>query len=340
MNDLDLAEGRRLPPARVAERGDRRWSELVQEVRAAGLFERRPLYHLCQATLLALSLTAGVAAFVLLGDSWWQLATAVYLGACWTHVAFFGHDVSHRQVVGDRRACRLLGLLVGNVMLGFSYGGFSRHHSTHHAYPNDAERDPDIARRRILLKPDRGQTTPGRARQFVVRHRRVFFFPLLIAESLALRVATLKAMPNRSLRTTVVEYALVAIHLGAYVAALLLVLPPAKAAAFALVQQVLFGLYTESVVAPNHKAMPVQTSSDDRDWLERQLVTSRNLGTSRLTGFVYGGQNFHIEHHLFPSMPRNNARRARPIVIAFCRRHGLPYHEVSVRRAFAELLGA
>jgi fatty acid desaturase len=72
-------------------------------------------------------------------------------------------------------------------------------------------------------------------------------------------------------------------------------------------------------------------------WAARRLSLS-NLGTSCLTSFVYGGQNFHIEPHLFPAMPRNNARRAAPIVQAFCRKHSLPYHTVSVRTAFVELL--
>lgn len=140
--------------------------------------------------------------------------------------------------------------------------------------------------------------------------------------------------------TTLVEEVLAALHFVSYLVALLVVLPPAKAVVFALVQQVLFGLYTEVVIAPNYKAMPVQAPPADWDWLERQLLTSRNLGTSRLTGFVYGGQNFHIEHHLFPAMPRNNARRAAPVVKAFCEKHSLPYHTVSVRAAFSSCSGA
>lgn len=337
MTDLDLAGEQASSSRAVAERPDRRLRQLHRELREAGLLERQHLYYGLQMCLLVLALAVGAAAFLTVGDSWWQIPVAIYFGLCWTHIGFLGHDISHRQVAAGRRATRLLGLVVGNVVLGFSYGGFARHHNTHHVYPNHVDRDPDIARRQILLTPDRG-TPRSRVERFVLRHRVAFFMPVLVAESLALRVATLREMPRHGVRTTLVEGALVGVHFAAYMGALVLLLPPAKAVMFALVQQVIFGLYTEMVIAPNHKAMPVQTPPADWDWLARQLMTSRNLGTSRLTSFVYGGQNFHIEHHLFPAMPRNNARQAAPIVKAFCQKHSLPYHTVSVRNAFVELL--
>jgi fatty acid desaturase len=40
--------------------------------------------------------------------------------------------------------------------------------------------------------------------------------------------------------------------------------------------------------------------------------------------FLMGGLNYQIEHHLFPSMPRPNLRRAQPLVRAFCAERGVP----------------
>ena len=60
-----------------------------------------------------------------------------------------------------------------------------------------------------------------------------------------------------------------------------------------------------------------------------------------LVDLALGGLNYQIEHHLFPSMPRANLRRARPLVRAFCAEHGIPYHETglveSYRQASAHL---
>jgi len=51
----------------------------------------------------------------------------------------------------------------------------------------------------------------------------------------------------------------------------------------------------------------------------------------------FGGINNHIEHHLFPSVPTARLRTARTITRAFCRRHGVPYREMSWRAAAREV---
>jgi fatty acid desaturase len=79
----------------------------------------------------------------------------------------------------------------------------------------------------------------------------------------------------------------------------------------------------------NHIGTRVIEPDEPISFFTQQLSTTRNLGRSRLHDFVFGGVNNHIEHHLFPSMPTARLRAARPIVRAFCRRHGLVYRETS-----------
>ena len=43
-----------------------------------------------------------------------------------------------------------------------------------------------------------------------------------------------------------------------------------------------------------------------------------------------GGLNYQIEHHLFPSMPRPNLKRAQPMIRAHCERLGVKYTEVGL----------
>ena len=50
------------------------------------------------------------------------------------------------------------------------------------------------------------------------------------------------------------------------------------------------------------------------DPLLRQVLTSRNIRGGPFTDAALGGLNYQIEHHLFPSMPRANLRRAQPVV--------------------------
>ncbi|MGC4893639.1 hypothetical protein [Micromonospora sp. DT31] len=48
----------------------------MSRVRQAGLLERRPTYYLVMIAVNAALVTAGWTIFALVGDSWWQLATA------------------------------------------------------------------------------------------------------------------------------------------------------------------------------------------------------------------------------------------------------------------------
>ncbi len=71
--------------------------------------------------------------------------------------------------------------------------------------------------------------------------------------------------------------------------------------------------------------------------MHHQVLTTRNLGTSRFVDFLFCGLNNHIEHHLFPTMPKARLRRARRITRDFCRRNGIPYREMSWWSACAEV---
>jgi fatty acid desaturase len=157
------------------------------------------------------------------------------------------------------------------------------------------------------------------------------FFPLLTLEGLSLHVNSLRALSRPSLRHRWAETALLLLHFGAYLATLLLVLSPAKALVFLAVQQGLFGVYLGATFAPNHKGMEMLTSDDQQlDYLRRQVLTSRNVRGGHLINAALGGLNYQIEHHLFPSMPSVNLRRAKPIIQAFCADIDVPYTETGL----------
>jgi fatty acid desaturase len=76
------------------------------------------------------------------------------------------------------------------------------------------------------------------------------------------------------------------------------------------------------------------------DWGEHQVLTTHNFGIDSLLSLhMSGGLNLQIEHHLLPGVPCTRLRRARPIVRAYCERHGLPYHQVGYLAAWREALG-
>ncbi|GAB2981043.1 hypothetical protein GCM10027282_19720 [Frigoribacterium salinisoli] len=83
------------------------YSALLVQVKGAGLLERRTGFYGLVFGAVTLALAGTGTAFVLLGDSWWQLVVAAALGVVLTQYAFLTHEVAHRQVfatgpVGDR----------------------------------------------------------------------------------------------------------------------------------------------------------------------------------------------------------------------------------------------
>ncbi|MDT4976989.1 MAG: hypothetical protein QOG98_2747 [Pseudonocardiales bacterium] len=325
------------PPA-TQPAGPDPFQELLRRVKAAGLLDPRPGYYTAKIAFNLAMLAAGWIALALVGNSWWVIAVGVYMAFAYTQTGFVGHDIGHRQVTRSRRGQDLLGLLHGNLLMGFSYGWWVGHHNRHHSNPNHLEKDSDITRRRVIFIPEQGPTRRGRAKQFIVRHQHVLFYPLLVTEGIGLRTESVKALVRKLPRLTRIEATLISVHLAAYFGAVFYLLPPGKGVVFILTMNLLFGLYIGSVFAPNHKGMPIQMPDEDWDWMTRQVVTSRNIRSSYLTDFLYGGLNYQIEHHLFPAMPRASLRRARPMTIEYCREIGMPYYEVGVFRSYAEVV--
>jgi fatty acid desaturase len=314
------------------------YAVLSREIKKAGLLDRRPGYYAAQISFVLALLAVGVAAFLLVGDSWWQLAVAAWFGIVSTQLGFLSHDAGHRQIFGTVRQNYLLGIIFTNLAVGFSYGWWVDKHSRHHAHPNDEEKDPDIGAGALVFTT-RQALASGRIARLFYRFQAWTFFPLLLLEAGNLRAASVIFLLRDRTRPRVRESLLILLHTGGYLAAVFLLLPPGKAVAFVAVHQALFGLYLGLSFAPNHKGMPPLTPEEDADYLRRQVLTSRNVRGHWLTDLALGGLNYQIEHHLFPSMPRGNLKHAQSLVRQFCADHQVRYLETSLVASYAQAVG-
>jgi fatty acid desaturase len=310
---------------------------LSRQVKQAGLLERRSAYYAWKIAVTIAMLAAGWTAFVVVGDSWWQLAVAAFLAVVFTQVGFLGHDAGHRQVFSTRRASYVAGILLANLGVGLSYGWWVDKHNRHHAHPNQEGADPDIAISALAFTSARARASRGAAR-LVFRYQAYLFFPMLLLEAVSLHVASVRALASRAARRRSWERVLIAIHAVGYLTVVFLVLSPVKAVVFMIVQQGLFGLYLGCSFAPNHKGMPVLDARNRSDFLRRQVLTSRNVRGGWLTDFALGGLNYQIEHHLFPSMPRPNLRRSQAMIERFCRQRGIPYCQSNLTGSYTQAL--
>jgi fatty acid desaturase len=322
-----------IEPARTTAGSD--FAALSRRVTAQGLMTRRPGYYALRLTAVALMFIGGWTAFFLIGSSWWQLAVAAWLAITFAQMALVAHDLAHRQVFRTKRPSEITGRLVGNLGIGMSYGWWMDKHTRHHNNPNHDDLDPDVSPEVLIWATESALGRRG-LKGFITRHQAGLFFPLLTLLAIDLKVSSVKALHNGTVKRRGLEGGLLVLHAAAYLSALLIVLSPLQAVAFFLVHQALFGVYLGMTFAPNHKGMPHPTGTED--FLRKQVVTSRNVRGGWLVNTALGGLNYQIEHHLFPGMPSPNLSKAQPIVQAYCAEVGVPYEQAGLIESYRQAL--
>jgi fatty acid desaturase len=312
---------------------------LSRAVRASQLLNRTPWRYALRTFLTVGFFAACWIAFVVVGSSWFTLVIAALLGLASTQLGFLGHDGGHQQIGATRATNDAVGLIAGDLLTGLSIGWWVDKHNRHHANPNKEEHDPDIGEGVLAFTTAAAANRGGPISRAITRYQAFLFFPLLTLEGLNLHVASiiyLRGARSAKLRRT--EIALLTVHALAYLGGVFLVLPPLQALAFIGVHQAVWGLYMGCSFAPNHKGMQIIAADEKVDYLRRQVLTSRNVRGNWFVDQLLGGLNYQIEHHLFPSMPRGNLRRAQKLVRDYCAQHRIAYTETGLIRSYSMAL--
>ena len=325
----------RLTPATA----NNEYAELKQLIKKRGLLDKQPVYYTFRIALLLGLFLLGLAFFLTVHNGWLQLLNAVYMAFVFTQIGLLGHEAGHRQMFQRSWKHDLVGLVGGNLLVGMSYSWWMDKHNRHHSNPNQMDMDPDIEIPFLEFTGREDLETVGKFRQFLIKHQASIFFPALMTVSVSLQSNSVKFLMHNKPKYYALEWispgcslcALlsISIHLFKCVAGLLL---------FIVIHQALTGLYLGSIFAPNHKGMLIVDKDSKMGFLQRQVLTARNIYAGPVTDFWYGGLNYQIEHHLFPSMPRNKLKEAQQIVKAFCQEHEIPYHETTMVQCFKEIL--
>jgi fatty acid desaturase len=309
------------------------YNELLARVRGEGLLERRRGFYVAMFAVLVTGLLGAVAGFVLLGDSWFQLLIAAALGLIFTQFAFLGHEASHRQVFASGPTNDRAGRLIATWLVGMSYQWWMTKHTRHHANPNTEGKDPDIAFDTISF------TEKDAARQrgllaLITRRQGYLFFPLLLLEGVNLHVTSIRSLLARGpVERRGSELVAIGLRLSIYLTIVFVTLPVGMAFAFLGVQLAVFGVYMGASFAPNHKGMPLLPTGTRVDFLNKQVLTSRNIRGGWTMTLLMGGLNHQVEHHLFPSMARPYLARTRELVREHCRTLDVPYTETGLLTA-------
>lgn len=315
------------------------YAELKRIVEASGLLNPQRGYYLAKIVVNAALL--GMALYGLrlasLGFGWWLLEV-MFMSFVFVQIALLGHDVAHFQFLRAGRVNAALGLVLGNLLVGVSRAWWNDNHGAHHARPNDLGHDPNVNILFLACTPEQARSRPPYVR-WIIRHQVALLLPIFALEFFSMQYQSLAYAICRRAGCARAELWLLLGHYALYGAVLVLALGLSGALAFAFVHHVLTGLYMATIFAPNHKGMPLAPSlREPGGFLREQVLTSRNINGNWFIDLVYGGLNYQIEHHLFPSMPRNNLRSVRPIVRTYCLRQGVAYWETGLMESWLEIL--
>lgn len=316
---------------------DRTYADLKRMIKERGLLERQPVFLLGRIAVNTLLLGIGVAFLFAPVAFGWQLLNAAYLAFVFTQFAFIAHDAGHRQGFKSTKLNDVVGLIHANLMLGMSFAWWNDKHNAHHAHPNQHDMDPDIAMVVLAFSEEDAITRKGIFR-FMVAHQAKLFFFLLLFQAWSLRVGSVRFLLTQPTRRRALELTLLALNLAGFLSLLVLTLGLWQGIVFFVVQQALFGLYLASVFAPNHKGMLVLEEGDDLGFMQQQVLTARNVLPSPFADMWYGGLNYQIEHHLFPTLARNKLREAHKIIKTFCNEERISYYETTMVQSYREIL--
>jgi fatty acid desaturase len=308
---------------------------LIAQLASAGCFQPTPVRNVLYGALIVAGYAGAYAALLTDPAPGVRLLALGAVAFLTVHAGFFAHEIGHGAVTRDRHAIAVLGQVFNTLLTALCYSYYCHIHRRHHPHTNDRGRDPDMQSEFFSMYRESAAAKSGFGR-LVTAHQALLIWILMSLQPLTLKLDSLRFL-RRNPRSTRVDQAVVALHFALWLAVPGVLLGLPTALANYLLIGVLAGPYLTVIFLVNHVGTQVIEPDQPVSFLVQQTATTRNLGTSRIHDFFFGGLNNHIEHHLFPTIPTPRLRIARPIVREFCRRRGIQYREMSWGAAAREV---
>jgi fatty acid desaturase/predicted heme/steroid binding protein len=328
-----------LPGFYIGECNDYKVSEVLMEHRKMKvelekqhMFDASPIFYTYKILSNLALLGAGVFCAAYFESSWRVVASAILVALFWQQCGWLAHDFLHHQVFKNRKINHIIGGTIGDVFVGFSICWWNAKHNLHHATPNVAGYDPDIdtlpllAWSENLIEGDLQKLPP-----IMLKYQYLFYVPLLSAARLSWAIqSVIWAFTKNPPKQQFFECSGLFIHYVWYLSLIFFCMTWKEAILFLFLSQSAAGVLLACAFTLNHNGMVIYDSGTQAqlEYNKLQITTGRDV-TSSFAAWFMGGLNWQIEHHLFPRIPRHNLYKVQKLVIPFCKKWGIPYHQTN-----------
>ncbi|NWR78846.1 FADS2 desaturase, partial [Centropus unirufus] len=324
-------------------------SQLVEDFRTLrktaedmNLFRANPLFFsLYLGHIIAMEVLAWL--MVLYFGTGWitTLILSCILTTSQAQAGWLQHDFGHLSVFKKSSWNHIVHKFVIGHLKGASANWWNHRHFQHHAKPNIFKKDPDVNMLHIFVLGDTQPVEYGKKKlkYLPYNHQHEYFFlseillPFLIPCSHTLTPTHLCIFFFHFGHGWTLSDCLKASLFPSYWEGNL----------SALLSTVHKSQFLEShwfvwVTQMNHIPMEID-GEKHRDWLSSQVAATCNIEQSFFNDWFTGHLNFQIEHHLFPTMPRHNFWKVKPLVKSLCAKYGVQYEEKPLGKAFVDIVG-
>ncbi|KAK6109817.1 Fatty acid desaturase family protein [Brugia pahangi] len=307
---------------------------LREELIAEGLFDVNSTYYIYKsAEAFGLLLFAFILQYFT-----WYLTSAIVLALCWQQFGWLTHDFCHQQPSKNRQNNDLLSLIFGNIVQGFSRDWWKEKHNTHHAATNIVGQDGDIDLAPLLaFVPDDLKKYKSLFEQIiskVIPYQHLYFtfmLPFLRFSWTIQSILFVISAPYNQYKQHVInapaEQVCILLHWSWVILQLWLLPTGSIRILYFAISQLGAGFFIAHVVTYSHNSVtkfPYQSRLLN-NFPCLHILTTRNMLPSPIVDWFWGGLNYQIEHHLFPTISRANLPRVSVKVKKYCEMNNLPY---------------
>ena len=278
--------------------------ELRKQLEQQGFFKRNPLKEAwALAQVVALYAIGTTIAFE------HPVLATISLGFGMQQAGWLAHDYIH----GRGKWCDSMRWL-GAVFNGHSDAWWTQKHSLHHSFTNEEDFDHDIMMEPFFYLRDPKES--GRPDSPSRKFQHIYGYPFLSVMFVLWRALSIKTVVDNKDKK---EAALLGLN---YLwMAVCLPLPVAIGSVF------LSGFLVAALVSATHQSEEVMLDGDQPDFVIGQFRSTRDAESvfGPLENWLWGGMDTQLEHHLFPTMPRYNYHKLRPILKRWAEEHDVDY---------------